>query len=169
MVWRGRNSPKDRFFAALVYVLPLIEVMGFGSFLFLELPFLQPIFAIPLSPFLLVYSPLERSIPFFGLIVFFVLLLTVVRNDRIVHFIRFNTMQAILLTIFTSLCEALLQLFGLGDRLTNLSSPLTWGVLFSIIFIAVVSASIYAIVQSARGLYAEVPLISDAAYSQVRY
>lgn len=168
MVWRGRNSSKDRFFAALVYVLPLIEVLGFGTFFFHELPFLRPIFFIPLSPFLAVYSILAGSIPFFRLILFFVLLLTVVRNDRILHFIRFNTMQAILLMILTRLCQAILELLGIWEQLTRLSSPLIWNALITTIFIAVTGAAIYAIVQSIRGLYAEIPLISEAAYSQVR-
>ncbi|NET13104.1 MAG: hypothetical protein F6K08_09715 [Okeania sp. SIO1H6] len=103
-----------------------------------------------------------RGIPFFGLIVFFALFLLVVRNENISHFIRFNTMQAILLDIILILCGLILQILGAslgGFILETLSN---------MIFIGILASFIYAVVQSVMGRYAEIPTISEAVYMQVR-
>lgn len=158
MTWRGTTSVKDRIFASLPYLLPIISVLPFGSFLFRQFPFLQ-ILLLPLQPVLLIYS----SIPFAGLVVFFLLFLLVVRNERIAHFIRFNTMQAILLDI-------LLILFGLALQilLRGLGTNLITETLINIVFLGTVAACGYSIVQSLLGRYAEIPTLSEAVYAQVR-
>ncbi len=158
MTWRGTTSVKDRIFASLPYLLPIISVLPFGSFLFRQFPFLQ-ILLLPLQPVLLIHS----SIPFAGLVVFFLLFLLVVRNERIAHFIRFNTMQAILLDI-------LLILFGLALQilLRGLGTNLITETLINIVFLGTVAACGYSIVQSLLGRYAEIPTLSEAVYAQVR-
>ncbi len=83
MNWRSSTDWKDKLFGSLVYLLPLMYSLEFGSFLFRQFPFLQ-LLLIPLTPLLLLYS-----IPFAGLIIFFALFAGVVRNYRISHFIRF--------------------------------------------------------------------------------
>lgn len=157
MTWRGTTTVKDRIFACLPYLLPLVEGLAFGKFLFLQFPALQVLF-VPLAPVLLLYS-----IPFAGLIIFFALFLLVVRNESIPHFIRFNTMQAILIDIVLLLCNLILPILspipGAGFALQTLNNT---------IFLGVVIAVIYAVVQSGRGRYAEIPAISDAVYMQVR-
>ncbi|MGB5897486.1 MAG: Tic20 family protein [Geitlerinemataceae cyanobacterium] len=167
MTWHRSSSPKDRFFACLPYLLPLIEVVTFSSALFAQLPLLGTIYLVTIGPFLDVYAFLGRVIPFVGLIIFFALFLLVVRNERIAHFIRYNTLQAIIISIVISLCSLVLQLFGtLGANLSAI--PLFGDVIFNLIFLAVVSASVYSIVQCIRGRYAEIPIISEAVYTQVR-
>ncbi len=158
MTWRGTTSVKDRIFASLPYLLPIISVLPFGSFLFRQFPFLQ-ILLLPLQPVLLIYS----SIPFAGLVVFFLLFLLVVRNERIAHFIRFNTMQAILLDI-------LLILFGLALQilLRGLGTNLITETLINIVFLGTVATCGYSIVQSLLGRYAEIPTLSEAVYAQVQ-
>ena len=94
MTWRGSADVKDRFFASLPYLIPLFYSLQFGQYLLRQFPILNIIF-IPVAPVAIIY----RSIPFANLIIFFVLFLAVVRNERISHFIRFNTMQSILLDI----------------------------------------------------------------------
>ncbi|MBE9170172.1 hypothetical protein IQ238_22505 [Pleurocapsales cyanobacterium LEGE 06147] len=159
MAWRGSTDFKDRFFAAIVYMIPLVYAMPFGQFLFAQFPFLT-LLQIPLIPITVVYS----SIPFAGLIVFFILFAAVVRNERINHFIRFNTMQAILINIILFLCSIVLGLLARGLGSTNLLAQ----TLYNVIFIGSLAACLYSIVQSILGRYAEIPTISDAAYSQVR-
>jgi Chloroplast import apparatus Tic20-like len=165
MVWRGSSSPRDRVFACLPYILPLIEVLAFSNPLFAQLPILGTIYLTLLAPFLVIYGFLARLIPYVELIIFFALFLLVVRNERILHFIRYNTMQALLISIGISLlglCFQLLGFVGAG------SVPLFVEVIFNLIFLAVVSASVYSIVQCIRGRYAEIPIISEAVYAQVR-
>ncbi|NES77890.1 MULTISPECIES: Tic20 family protein [Okeania] len=157
MNWRGSTTVQDRIFASLPYLLPLLDGLVYGRYLFQQFPPIQ-IIPVLLSPLLQIY----RGIPFFGLIVFFALFLLVVRNENISHFIRFNTMQAILLDIILILCGLILQILGAslgGFILETLSN---------MIFIGILASFIYAVVQSVMGRYAEIPTISEAVYMQVR-
>ena len=90
MAWRGSTDAKDRIFAALVYLLPLMEVYQFSQPLLRVIPFFNIIY-VPLQPLMQLYY----GFPFAGIIIFFALFLGVVRNERISHFVRFNAMQAI--------------------------------------------------------------------------
>jgi uncharacterized membrane protein len=157
MSWRGSTTVQDRIFGCLPYLLPLLDGLMYGRYLFQQFPPLQ-IILVPLAPLLQIY----RGIPFLGLIIFFALFLLVVRNDNISHFIRFNTMQAILLDIILILCGLVLSILGgsLGGFIMETLS--------NMIFLGVLASFIYAVVQSAMGRYAEIPTISDAVYMQVR-
>ena len=106
MAWRGSTSVTDRIFASLPYVLPIISALPFGTFLLRQFPALG-IILIPLQPFLFIYKIMG---PFAGIIIFFLLFLLVVRNEKIIHFIRFNTMQAILLDILLVLFSLLFDI-----------------------------------------------------------
>jgi len=162
MTWRGTTTVSDRIFASLVYLLPLLDVVGFvGRILVVTNSFLSPlvnIVATPLLPLLSIYTG------FIPLIVFFALFLLVVRNENISHFIRFNAMQAILFGIVLSLISiiwqfALAPVFGMG---------LLTQTLFNAVFLGTIAAVGYSIIQTALGRYAEIPTISDAVYMQVR-
>ncbi len=157
MTWRGATTVKDRIFASLPYLLPIISGLPFGEFLFRQFPALG-IILIPLQPVLFIYS----AIPFAGLVIFFLLFLLVVRNERIIHFIRFNTMQAILLDILLVLCSLLLQIL-----LPALGTNLVTETLVNIVFLGTVAACGYSIVQSLLGRYAEIPTLSEAVHAQV--
>ncbi len=158
MTWRGTTTVKDRIFACLPYLLPLVEGIGFGRFLFVQFPALQVIL-IPLSPVLAIYS----TIPFAGLIIFFALFMLVVRNEKINHFIRFNTMQAILLDIVLVLCSLLISVLGPVPGASFAIETLT-----NTIFIGLVASVVYSVAQTIMGRYAEIPAISNAVYMQVR-
>jgi hypothetical protein len=164
MTWRGTTTVPDRLFGALPYLLPLIDVivMGFATPLFRQFPILQWV-VVPLTPFLQVYS-----LPFASLILFFALFLLVVRNDRISHFIRFNTMQAIMIDIVLFLCK-ILDDYILGPVFQGLGEGMGFGleVLYNMIFLGVVAVFVYGVVQSLLGKYAEVPTLSDAVYMQL--
>ncbi|ACC83862.1 hypothetical protein GNF10_01485 [Nostoc sp. UCD121] len=158
MSWRGSTTVSDRIFACLPYLLPLIEVFVFGRYLLSDFPPLQLLF-LPLLPLLRIYYGVRYA----GMIIFFALFLLVVRNEKISHFIRFNTMQAILLDIIIFLFNILTDVVGLvpvgGFAIQTLSTT---------IFIGIVGAVAYSVIQSVSGRYAEIPAISDAVYMQVR-
>ncbi|MDB9452171.1 Tic20 family protein [Dolichospermum circinale] len=159
MSWRGSTTFPDRIFACLPYLLPLIDSLGFGSFLFRQFPVLE-VLLIPLQPVLIVYGSLGQI---GQLIVFFALFVLVVRNEKINHFIRFNTMQAILLDIVIFLCSVLLRILtsipGSGFAMETLANT---------IFLGILAAVGYSVFQSLMGKYAEIPTISDAVHMQVR-
>ena len=164
MSLRGSTTVSERIFACLAYLLPVIEVIellsriGIQNSLFGQFPALG-IILVPLLPLVQIYF----GIPFMGLIIFFALFLLVVRNEKISHFIRFNTMQAILIDIVLFLCNIVLQILspvpGTDFAIVTLTNT---------IFLGVVAAVVYAVVQSLLGRYAEIPAISDAVYMQVR-
>jgi uncharacterized membrane protein len=159
MTWRGSVEAKDRFFAALVYLLPLIDGLPFGQFLFTQIPILGLIY-LPIQPLIALYY----NFPFASLIIFFALFLLVVRNDKISHFIRFNTMQAILVDILLVLGGLVLGVLGRG-----LGDSLITQTLYNVILLGSLAACLYSMFQSIRGSYAEIPTISKAAYDQVRW
>lgn len=159
MTWRGSTDTKDRIFAALVYLLPLYSAFAFGIFIFQQIPFLGAALAIALYPLAFLYSSLGS---FGSLIIFFVLFFAVVRNPRISHFIRFNTMQAILIDILVYLLG-----LALGFVARGLGANLALETLFNVVFLGAFAACVYSIIQSVIGKYADIPTISEAAYSQV--
>lgn len=158
MTWRGSTDTKDRIFAALVYLLPLYSAFAFGDSIFQQIPFLGAALVIVLTPLAFLYSSLGS---FGSLIIFFVLFLAVVRNPRISHFIRFNTMQAILIDILVSLLRLVLDFVARGG------ANLVVETLFNVVFLGAFAACVYSIIQSFIGKYADIPTISEAAYSQV--
>ncbi|MCG9889764.1 MAG: hypothetical protein MH252_01660 [Thermosynechococcaceae cyanobacterium MS004] len=157
MTWRGSTTIPERIFSSLPYLLPLIDAIAYSGSFFRVFPQLQ-IFLAPLVPVMVLYA----QIPFAGLVVFFALFFLVVRNEKVPHIIRFNTMQALLvdiLLVIVSLILPLLGQSGLGIVVTALSST---------VFLGVLAIFIYSVVQSLRGVYAEIPTLSDAVYSQVQ-
>ena len=151
MTWRGSTDTKDRIFAALVYLMPLYYSYGFRGSVLDSIPgFLYEFIKIILIPWKIV-----TSVPFGSLILFFVLFLAVVRNYRISHFIRFNTMQALLL------CLALI-LVGMGFNILGLGIFLN-----PIVFIIALAVCLYSIIQSAQGSYPDIPGISQNVYNQI--
>ena len=159
MTWRGSTDTKDRIFAALVYLLPLYSAFALGDSIFQQIPFLGAALVIVLTPLAFLYSSLGS---FGSLIIFFVLFLAVVRNPRISHFIRFNTMQAILIDILVYLLGLVLGFVARG-----LGANLVVETLFNVVFLGAFAACVYSIIQSVIGKYADIPTISEAAYSQV--
>jgi uncharacterized membrane protein len=157
MAWRGSNTVSDRIFASLPYLLPLIDGLPYGGILFQQFPILAVVF-LPLQPLMVI-----NSVPFAGLIIFFILYLAVVRNEKISHFIRFNTMQAILLDILLVLCSLLLQIL-----LPALGKNLLTETLVNVVFLGTIAACFYSMVQSLLGRYAEIPTLSEAVHAQVR-
>ena len=154
----------DRGFAALSYVMPLAAALEAGSyflrFLQAQVPPLFDLFMLlllPLSPLI----QIENSI--LGLGVFILLFLFVIRNNNISRFIRFNVLQAILVSFMISIILIILSALNLtgnnivGETLSN------------VMFLGGMAIVIYSVAQSVLGRYAEIPTISDAVNMQMPY
>lgn len=154
----------DRAFSALAYVMPLASALDAGayffrflgqqapevlSFIFLLLAPLQPLIAI------------ENSILGFG--IFILLFLFVIRNTNISRFIRFNVLQAILVSFMISI-----TLLVLG-ALNLLGNNLLGETLSNVMFLGGMAIVVYSVAQSVVGRYAEIPTISDAVNAQMPY
>jgi uncharacterized membrane protein len=159
MVWRSETDFKDRLFSSLVYGVPLVSSIPFGVFLFQQFPQVKIIYFLLLTPFQVVYQ-----IPFGQLAIFFVLFLAVVRNEKIPYFIRFNTMQALLIDIVLTLFSLIFSIIPQAAGLNLIIETI-----LNMIFLAVFASCLYSIVSSALGKYAEIPTISQVVYNQIRY
>jgi len=145
----------DRFFGAIVYLLALSDAVSLLGGL-LTIPALRPLFSV-LAILLTPIAIINRIIPFgFGsLVLFFVLLLAVVQNPKISYFIRFNTMQSILIGIALSLVGIIIQTIpGLG-------------LISSIISILAIGICLYCIVQCILGRRPDIPSFSQFVYNYV--
>ncbi|ACB52071.1 conserved hypothetical protein [Crocosphaera subtropica ATCC 51142] len=169
MTWRGSVSIPDRIFGTLVYCFAVYDTLFFGSFLLQQFPVFN-FLLLPALPVGLTYSllgtllgPLGR---FGSFLVFILLFALVVRNDRISHFIRYNAMQSILIGILLALGGIIMQ-FVIIPALGG--SGLFIETLFNVLFLGGLAASYFSMIQSVLGRYAEIPTISEAAYSQVRW
>ncbi|MFM7529927.1 MAG: Tic20 family protein [Nodosilinea sp.] len=162
MNWSTSPNLSDRIFASLPYILPITAGIPYGVQLINQFP-LFGFLLLPLSPLIRVYMGLEQTIPFFGLIVFFALILLVVRNEKISRFIRFNTMQAILLSFILAVFSLILGILNpsllFGDLIAS--------TLANMLFLGMIVSVGYSLVQTLRGEYAEIPTISDAVHMQV--
>lgn len=153
------NAPPiwQRLLAALAYLLPWSSALGFGSALFGLFPFLVWL-QLPAVPLLL----LQNVVPFGGLVVFLLLYLLVVRNQRVPYLIRFSVLQAILLDIvlilLTMAFQILLAPLGGGLLLRTLSNTVFLGTLLLVAF---------GMVQSLRGKEADIPTVSEAVRMQL--
>jgi Chloroplast import apparatus Tic20-like len=152
MSWHS-HTVADRLFGSLVYLLPIVEVYGFGDLVFAQLPIVEQLYQ-PLLPLRFIYT-----IPYGGFILFLVLYLAVVKNPKISRFIQFNTLQAILIGIAVSLCGIVLQYILLPIFVPDAVNQ----VLTTVVFVATIAIAGYAIVMSALGKYTDVPKLSEAA------
>lgn len=151
------TEPTDRLFGALPYLLPLVYALPLGIPFLMKFPALAIIY-VPLRPLIAI-----QSFPFAGLIIFFVLYSAVVRNSNIKHFIRFNTLQAILIDIAIVLFTIVIQILGAGGGGILIET------LSNVIFLGTLTACFYSMFQAIMGKYPELPTISQAAYGQLPY
>jgi uncharacterized membrane protein len=168
MTWRGTTTITDRVFSCLVYALPVMDMILLllqGQGLMPQGSLLSPVFELLIIPFIPLITLYTAGGGMMSFIIFLLLFMALVRNENMPHFLRFNAMQSILIGI-------VLSLFGLAWRyfldaiLSN--TGLLVETLGNAIFLGTLAVVIYSVVQSALGRYAEIPTISDAAYSQVR-
>ena len=141
----------------LIYLLPWSDALPFGKYLFVDFPILQWL-AFPALPIILV----EQIIPFGSLILFFVLFLAVVRNRQMAYFIRFNTLQALLIDIAVIVMGYASQIF-----LQPLEGTLIASTLSSTVLMSILSIVIFSFVQCLRGKEPDLPGFSEAVRMQL--
>ena len=160
----GSAPPLERAFSALAYVMPLASALDAGAYFFrFLLAQARPVFDViqlvllPLQPLIAI----ENSI--LGLGIFILLFLFVIRNTNISRFIRFNVLQAILVSFVISITMLVLSAFQLlGDNIIGET-------LSNVLFLGGMAIVIYSVAQSVLGRYAEIPTISDAVNMQMPY
>jgi len=169
---RKRSAPKNlnlemnfvkegamRGIACLPYILPMMDSLAYGRFLFQKVPLLAVIFMKPLQPFI----DMAQAFPMMSFVAFLGLFLFVVRNKKIPRFIRFNTMQALLLEILL-IFPQILTSGNMGGLIpfvfTEFVSNMT--------FYAIASIVGYSCFSNLMGeLPCKIPVISTAVFQQI--
>ncbi|RMF25132.1 MAG: hypothetical protein D6756_05975, partial [Cyanobacteria bacterium J083] len=114
MVRRGGSKTiQDRVFASLLYLIPLIEVTPFGRQIFALVPLIYKLF-IPIFILLPFYNISIGGIAVVSWGIFFAMYLGIIRNYKMPHFLRYNAMQSLLLSIGTALLGVLLRALGIS-------------------------------------------------------
>jgi uncharacterized membrane protein len=147
----------QRLLAALAYLLPWSDAVGFGSSLMRQFPLLNWL-ALPALPLRL----LEQEVPFGGLVIFLLLFALVIRNPKVPYPIRFNVLQAMLITIVLVLVQLSFQIV-----LSSLASGFLLRTLANTVFLGALLLVLYGIVESLRGREAEIPTVSEAVRMQL--
>eukprot|EP00250_Pteridium_aquilinum_P001266 c11475_g1_i1 orf=665-1336(-) len=154
----GGEGIIERAVGAMGYVLPLLDGMQYGRYVFAQYPVCE-VLVRPLFPLLRIYA----SIPFSNFVLFFTLYLAVVRNPSFGRFVRFNAMQACVL-------DVLIVLPLIVQRILNPRSGLGLDLLivfYNTIFIGLLAAVVFAVVSCFLGRTPRLPLVADAADNQL--
>ena len=162
----GSATALDRAFAALTYVMPLTSALtayefAFKRFLLEQAPEVASAFSLlllPLAPLIAI----ERS-QVLGLAVFILLFVLVVRNTQISRFIRYNVLQAILVSFVLSVCVQIIIF------LNPFLPIIIFDTLLNVLFLGGFAIVVYGVAQSVMGRYAEIPTVSDAINTQLPY
>ena len=152
----------DRIYSTLPYLLPITSVVIFGGSLFRQFPILETIFL----PIIEVDKILSTSIIDFisiRLVVWFSIFFFVVRSYKVNHFIRFNAIQSLLLDIVVILATVIIKLLGQVSLFYFILE-----IIINVTFLGITAAFLYSVFQCIRGKYADMPVISEAAYHQVQ-
>ncbi|KAI3717930.1 hypothetical protein L1987_69865 [Smallanthus sonchifolius] len=148
----------DRLISAVCYFYPFFDGIQYGKYVIYQFSFLQTLIQ-PLVPAIRVF----KSFPFNGFLVFLTLYFVVVRNPNFSRYVRFNTMQAIVLDVLLIFPDLLERGFnprdGIGlDLLMSLDST---------VFLFLLVSLIYGSSSCFLGQLPRLPIVAEAADRQV--
>jgi uncharacterized membrane protein len=155
---KTRAPLKFRVLSLLPYLIPCMGAIAFTDQAFMTYPTTFMV-AVAISPLLQIFYS-NSFIPF---VTFFTLFLAVVRNTKLNHFLRYNTMQAILLDICVMLAGLIMQYLPMFLTVSLLGDWLELFTLVNALF-----AIGYCMWNVIQGQYPEIPIITEAVYAQVR-
>ncbi|KAK1319618.1 hypothetical protein QJS10_CPB04g01897 [Acorus calamus] len=145
----------DRLISSAAYTLPLLNSLHYGRFLLSRSPIAASAFA-PLLPIVSAY----RSVPLASFVAFFALYLGVVRNPSFSRYVRFNSMQALVVDVMLSLPTLLIRVFEVPTRGVGLK-VLSMG--FDLVFVASAVCFLYSLVSCVLGRTPHIPVVAAAA------
>ncbi|KAK2967286.1 hypothetical protein RJ640_004852 [Escallonia rubra] len=148
----------DRLISAITYFYPFFDGIQYGKYVITQFTPIQTLIQ-PLIPAIRVF----KSFPFNGFLIFLTLYFVVVRNPNFSRYVRFNTMQAIVLDVLLIFPDLLERGFnprdGLGlDLLMSLDST---------VFLFLLVSLIYGSSSCLLGQVPRLPIVAEAADRQV--
>ena len=154
---KGSPSALWRAAAAAMYLIPWMDCLMLGRFIFQEWTSFQIFHDLPM-PLLMIYG----CNAFMPLIIFFVLFLCVVRNTKLPHFLRFSAMQSIMLDIVVMLAN-ILVMYAPSEVTHSILMP----IFMNASFVSILATIFYCMIHTLAGRYCDLPWISEAVYIQV--
>ncbi|KAK6947080.1 Chloroplast protein import component Tic20 [Dillenia turbinata] len=157
---KGSNSADapDRLISAICYFYPFFDGIQYGKYVLSQFTPIQ-VLIHPLVPAIRVF----KSFPFNGVLMFLTLYFVVVRNPNFSRYVRFNTMQAIVLDVLLIFPDLLERSFnprdGVGlDLMMSLDST---------VFLFLLICLIYGSSSCLLGQVPRLPIVAEAAERQV--
>jgi uncharacterized membrane protein len=157
MSGQSNVATADRIFGALPYLILIIEVSRYLPSISGWLPFFGNIYV-----FLLPLIQIYYGVSYGSLAIFLLLYFLVLRNHSISHFIRFNVLQSIMVSVLLTICGLLIYLVS---QVPTTSSLIL--IFQKVIFLGTWAIALFGIVSSALGQYADVPQISENVHVMV--
>lgn len=152
-------DPPDRLISAVCYFYPFLDGVQYGKYVVAQFPVFQLVLQ-PLVPAIRLF----RGFPLNGVLVFFVLYFAVVRNPgAFSRYVRFNTMQAIVLDVLLIFPDLLERSFSPHDGL-GLDVVMS---LDSTVFIYLLVCLVYGSTSCLLGQVPRLPIVAEAAERQV--
>lgn len=143
--------------AALTYLIPWIDALSLGKEVYHMFPTTVLLYFLP-GPAVGIYYCSQ----FAPLVIFFLLFLAVVKNNKIPHFVRFNCMQSVMIDIIVMLFTIVRSYFPSELRWTSILTTFD-----NFAWMACMMPILYCVYYSLRGKYADVPFVSESVYMQV--
>ncbi|XP_009375066.2 protein TIC 20-v, chloroplastic [Pyrus x bretschneideri] len=148
----------DRLISAVCYFYPFFDGIQYGKYVITQFTAVQTLIQ-PLIPAIRVF----KSFPFNGFLVFLTLYFGVVRNSNFSRYVRFNTMQVIVLDVLLIFPDLLERSFnpkdGLGlDVLMSMDST---------VFLFLLVCLVYGSASCVLGQVPRLPIVAEAAERQV--
>ena len=141
----------------ILYMIPWSDSLSFGNHLFIKSPFTQ-IIQIPAIPIIL----LERLIPFGNLLLFLIIFIGIVRNNRVSYFLRFNALQSLLINIGIIIVSFIFEII-----FSAFSNTLIIRTFSSTLLISLFSLILYCVYSCTQGNEPSLPGISQATKMQL--
>lgn len=157
---KGSNSADapDRLISAICYFYPFFDGVQYGKYVITQFAPIQTLIQ-PLIPAIKVF----KVFPFNGFLVFLTLYFVVVRNPNFSRYVRFNTMQAIVLDVLLIFPDLLERTFNPKDGV-GLDLMMSFE---STVFLYLLVCLIYGSSSCLLGQVPRLPLVADAADRQV--
>ncbi len=150
-------SLTEKLISTLFYMLLSPEIIRYGNHIYSNIPIIKIVNYI-LGPILF----LKDTLPIGNFWIFIILFFGVVRNPKVPYFLRFNIMQVILLKLTFIITEYIYILIISINNIRFINESIQ-----TFVFIGGLTFIIFAIVQTLRGIQADLPLITDATRMQI--
>ncbi|OIT08294.1 PREDICTED: protein TIC 20-v, chloroplastic [Nicotiana attenuata] len=148
----------DRLISAITYFYPFFDGIQYGKYVITQFAPIQTLIQ-PLVPAIRVF----KSFPLNGLLIFFTLYFVVVRNNNFSRYVRFNTMQAIVLDVLLIFPDLLERSFNPKDGL-GLDLMMSFD---STVFLFLLVSLVYGSSCCLLGQLPRLPIVAEAADRQV--